>query len=52
VLLLGWSTALLYAVVHRTWSGYVASHLRHAADGRQPGSAERRGSDPANTDRG
>jgi hypothetical protein len=27
VLLLGWSTALLYAVVHRTWSGYAARHL-------------------------
>ncbi len=40
VLLLGWSTALLYAVVHRTWSGYAASHLRHA----------RRASDPWNTD--
>jgi hypothetical protein len=31
VLLLGWSTALLYAVVHRTWSGYAEHHLRHRA---------------------
>jgi hypothetical protein len=52
VLLLGWSTALLYAVVHRTWSGYAASHPRHAADGRQPGFGERRASGPADTDRG
>jgi multisubunit Na+/H+ antiporter MnhG subunit len=36
VLLLGWSTALLYAVVHRTWSGYAASHLRHAGQAHEP----------------
>jgi hypothetical protein len=42
VLLLGWSTALLYAVVHRTWSSYAASHLRHTHPG----------SDPSHTDRG
>jgi voltage-gated potassium channel len=52
VLLLGWSTALLYAVVHRTWSGYAASHLRHAGHVHQPGSTERQGSDPADTGRG
>jgi len=52
VLLLGWSTALLYAVVHRTWSGYAASHLRRSGDGRQPGTGARRGSEPGNTGRG
>jgi hypothetical protein len=44
VLLLGWSTALLYAVVHRTWSGYAEHHLRHAGAVRRPGPAERQGS--------
>lgn len=41
VLLLGWSTALLYAVVHRIWSSYAASHLRPA----------RREADPSYSDR-
>jgi hypothetical protein len=52
VLLLGWSTALLYAVVHRTWSGYAEHHLRRSGDGRRPGPAERRQADPADTGRG
>ncbi|UHD15657.1 potassium channel family protein [Thiocapsa bogorovii] len=52
VLLLGWSTALLYAVVHRTWSGYAEHHLRRADAVRQPGSEARQGSDPAHTGRG
>jgi hypothetical protein len=52
VLLLGWSTALLYAVVHRTWSGYAEHHLRHPGAVRQPGSAGSRGGDPASTGRG
>ena len=49
VLLLGWSTALLYAVVHRTWSGYAASHLPCGGYERQPGSGRRRGSESADT---
>ena len=52
VLLLGWSTALLYAVVHRTWSGYAEHHLRRSGNWRRPGSAERREADPTDTGRG
>jgi voltage-gated potassium channel len=52
VLLLGWSTALLYAVVHRTWSGYAEHHLRHPGTVPQPGSVARQGPDPAHTRRG
>jgi hypothetical protein len=52
VLLLGWSTALLYAVVHRTWSGYAEHHLRRSGTWRRPGSAARREADPTDTGRG
>jgi hypothetical protein len=49
VLLLGWSTALLYAVVHRTWSGYAARHLPHAGPMHDPGPIRPDRSEPPDT---
>ena len=49
VLLLGWSTALLYAVVHRTWSGYAARHLRHEDQAKEPGPLRRDRPEPCDS---
>jgi voltage-gated potassium channel len=52
VLLLGWSTALLYAVVHRSWRGYASGQGRQTGDAREPVSTVRQGSDPEEAGRG
>lgn len=49
VLLLGWSTALLYAVVHRTWSGYAARHLPNPGQPHEPRPISQGRSKPTDT---
>ncbi|MGD2021436.1 MAG: hypothetical protein PVJ47_10290 [Thiohalocapsa sp.] len=47
VLLLGWSTALLFAVVHRTWSGYAARHMPQVGQVHDLGPSRRNRSGPS-----